>query len=101
MTNTPHPKSARSTILFGAVAGVALVAGLAVRIDDAPASGSGSATQTHAIAEWAGSQGLGGLSPASLSAAPRSVTALDVQIAEWARSQGLSGLSPASLAPLR
>jgi hypothetical protein len=102
MTNTTHHKSARSTIVFGAVAGLALVAGLAVRVDGAaPSSGPGTATESQAIAGWAGSQGLSGLSPASLSAAPRSAPALDVQIAEWARSQGLSGLSPASLAPVR
>src|SRR5688572_21425362 len=102
MTNTTHPRSARSTILFGAVAGLALVAGLAVRVADAaPASGPGTATHSHAIAEWADSQGLSGLSPASLSALTPSALALDVQIAEWARRQGLSGLSPASLAPVR
>ena len=107
MTNTKHTQSTRTTIALGAAAGLAVVASLAVRVGDpSPPSGAGTATESHAIAQWASSEGLTGLSPASLRVAPRSATDLDVHlqqertaIAEWARSQGLSGLSPASLTP--
>ena len=99
MTHTTHTQSTRTRIALGAAAGIALIASIAVRIDDQPQGPrSREAAESNAIADWARSQNLTGLSPASLGAAPRSAPALDVQIAEWARSQGLSGLSPASLA---
>lgn len=109
MTNTKHTQSTRTTIALGAAAGLAVVASLAVRVgDQSPPSGTGTATESRAIAEWARSEGLTGLSPASLRVAPRSATDLEASIqlermaiADWARSQGLSGLSPASLAPPR
>ena len=51
------------------------------------------------IAEWADSEGLTGLSPASLTVIDpnRQATAELAGIAEWADSEGLTGLSPASL----
>src|SRR5688572_26628369 len=102
MAHPTHPQSVRSTILFGARAGLTVGAGLAVRVAAAAAaSGPGTAIPPLEIAERAGSQGLTGLSPASLGAPPLSAPARDAQIADWARTQGLSGLSPASLAPVR
>ena len=107
MTHTKHTQSTRTTIALGAAAGLALIAGIAVRVDDqTQGQRSRVAAESHAVAEWADSQGLFGLSPASLSVAPRSAPDLEARIqlertaiAEWARTQGLSGLSPASLAP--
>jgi len=108
MTNTKHTQSTRTTIALGAAAGLAVVASLAVRVSDQSLpSGAGTATESHAIAEWAHREGLTGLSPASLSGAPRSAPDLEASIqlertaiADWALTQGLSGLSPVSLAPL-
>ena len=107
MTHTKHTQSSRTSIALGAVAGLALIAGIAVRVDDQPQGRrSHVAAESNAVAEWAHGQRLTGLSPASLSVAPRSATDLEARIqsertavAEWARSQGLSGLSPVSLAP--
>jgi hypothetical protein len=107
MTHTKHTQSTRTTIALGAAAGLALIAGIAVRVDDQPqAQRSRVAAESNAVAEWADSWGLSGLSPASLTVVPRSAPDLQTRIqlertaiAEWARSQGLSGLSPASLAP--
>ena len=107
MTNTTHTQSTRTTIALGAAAGLAVIASLAVRVgDQSPSLGADTAAESHAIAEWAHGQGLTGLSPASLTAAPSLGTDLDARIqqeraaiAEWARPQNLTGLSPASLAP--
>ena len=107
MTNSTHTQSTRTTIALGAAAGLALLAGIAVRVDDRPqVQRSRDVAESNAVGEWARSQGLTGLSPASLSVAPRSAPVLEVrvqlertEIAEWARTQGLSGLSPVSLAP--
>jgi hypothetical protein len=107
MTHTKHTQSTRTTIALGAAAGLAVVASLAVRVDDEPRGQRAHvAAQSNAVAEWAFSEGLTGLSPASLSVTPRSApdlaTRLQLErtaIAEWARTQGLSGLSPVSLAP--
>ena len=107
MTHTKHTKSTRTTIALGAAAGLAVIAGLAVRVDAEPQGPrSRVAVESNAVAEWALSQGLTGLSPASLSVAPRSAPELEARIqleraaiGEWARTQGLSGLSPVSLAP--
>ena len=107
MTNTTHTQSTRTTVALGAAAGLALIASIAVRVgDQSPPSGAGTTTESRAIAEWARSEGLTGLSPASLSVAPRSAPDLEasiqlepVAIADWALTQGLSGLSPVSLAP--
>lgn len=107
MTHTKHHQSTRTTIALGAAAGLALIAGIAARVDD-QTQGQRSAVpaESNAVAEWAASQGLTGLSPASLRVTPRSAPDLETrsqlertEIAEWARTQGLSGLSPASLAP--
>ena len=109
MTNTKHTQSTRTTIALGAAAGLALIAGIAVRVDDQPqAQRSRVVAETSAIAEWANAQGMSGLSPASLRVAPLSATDLEASIqlerlaiADWASTQGLSGLSPVSLAPKR
>jgi hypothetical protein len=107
MTHTKHTQSTRTTIALGAVAGLALIAGIVVRVDAQPqGERSRVAAESNAVAEWARNQSLTGLSPASLSVAPRSAPDLEARIqlertaiAEWARTQGLSGLSPVSLAP--
>jgi hypothetical protein len=109
MTHTKHTQPTRTKIAIGAVAGLALIAGLAVRADGQPQTQHSRVTaETNTVADWARAQGLTGLSPASLrvasQAAPDLATQLELErdaIAEWARSQGLSGLSPASLAPSR
>ena len=107
MPHTKHTQSTRTTIALGAAAGLALIAGIALRVDD-PAQGQRShvAAESNAVAEWARTQGLTGLSSASLGVTPRSAPDLQARIqlertatAEWARTQGLSGLSPVSLAP--
>jgi hypothetical protein len=107
MTHTKHTQSTRTTIALWAAAGLALIAGIALRVDDQPqGQRSHVAAESNAVAEWARTQGLTGLSPASLSVTPRSAPDLETRIqlertaiAEWARTQGLSGLSPVSLAP--
>ena len=107
MTNTKHTQSTRTSVVLGAAAGLALIAGIAVRVDDQPhAQRSRVAAQTSAIAEWANAQGMSGLSPASLSGGQTGDSDLEARIqlertaiAEWARPQNLTGLSPASLAP--
>ena len=107
MTHTKHTQSTRTTVALGAAAGLALVAGIALRVDDPPQGPrSHVAAESNAVADWARTQGLTGLSPASLSGAPRSAPDPEARIqlertatAEWARTQGLSGLSPVSLAP--
>jgi len=80
------------------IASAAMAAGTDVSAVQRPGS-----EPTSTIAQWAASQGLSGLSPASLtpvrSAAP-SVDADGAAIAKWAISQGLAGLSPASLQPI-
>jgi hypothetical protein len=109
MTHTTHTQSTRTTIALGAAAGLALVAGIAFRVADQPQpERSAIAIESHAVAEWASSQGLSGLSPASLRVVPSSTPDFETRvqmeraaIAEWASRQGLSGLSPASLAPTR
>jgi hypothetical protein len=83
------------------VGGVIVVGGLTFGIGAALAQESPSsvpAVSDHpAIAEMARSNGLTGLSPASL--APTSDVYSDsAAVADWARANGLSGLSPASLA---
>ena len=107
MTNTTHTQSTRTRIALGTAAGLALIAGIVVRVDDQPqAERSRVAAETSAIAEWANAQGMSGLSPASLRigqpADPDLETRIQLErtaIAEWARPQNLTGLSPASLAP--
>jgi hypothetical protein len=109
MTHTTHTQSTRTRIALGAAAGLALIAGIAVRVDADPQSQrSSGAGQVNAIAEWANAQGMSGLSPASLRIGQPGDSDLEgriqlerIAVAEWARTQGLSGLSPASLAPPR
>ena len=107
MTHTKHTQSTRTTIALGAAAGLAVVASLAVRVSDqSQGQRSHVAAESNAVADWARSQSLTGLSPASLRGTPRSAPDLETRIqlertaiAEWARTQSLSGLSPVSLAP--
>ena len=107
MTNTTHTQSTRTRIALGAAVGLALIAGIAVRVDDQPhAPRSRVAAETSAIAEWANARGMSGLSPASLRIGQPGDSDLEARIqlertaiAEWARSQNLTGLSPASLTP--
>ena len=107
MTHTTHTPSTRTSIALGAVTGLALIAGIALRVDDPPqVQRSHVVAESNAVAEWARTQGLTGLSSASLSVTPRSAPENETRIqlertaiAEWARTQGLSGLSPVSVAP--
>jgi hypothetical protein len=107
MTHTKHTQSARTTIALSAAAGLALIAGIALRADEQPhGRATGQAKESIAVAVWARNEGLTGLSPASLTIAPQTAPDLATRvqlertaIAEWARNQHLSGLSPASLAP--
>ena len=106
MTHTKHTQSTRTTIALGAAAGLALIAGIALRVDDqSQGQRSNLAVTSNAVAVWAQRQGLSGLSPASLSvdrSAPDLETRIQLErtaIAEWTRRQGLSGLSPVSLTP--
>ena len=108
MTYTKHTQSTRTSIVLGAAAGLALIAGIAVRVDDQPSAlRSREVAETSAIAEWANAQGMSGLSPASLRIGQPDDSNLEariqlerIAIAEWARPQNLTGLSPASLAPI-
>ena len=108
MTNTKQTQSTRTSIVLGAAAGLALIAGIAVRVDDqAHAQRSPVAAETSAIAEWANARGMSGLSPASLSGGQTGEADPEARIqsethaiAEWARANGMTGLSPASMAPI-
>ena len=107
MTHTKQNRSTRTTISLGAAAGLALIAGIAPRVDDQPpAQHANVAVESYSVAAWAQSESLSGLSPASLrdvrSSDPETLNRLErAAIGDWARNQGLSGLSPASLAPVR
>jgi hypothetical protein len=53
---------------------------------------------TSGVANWAHSNGLSGLSPASVSTISAGAAAADLSgVAAWAEANGHSGLSPASL----
>jgi hypothetical protein len=105
---TTHAQSSRTSIALAAAAGLALIVGIALRVDDRPQrEPSVDVANLVAAAEWARSEGLSGLSPASLrvpqrfedEAAGRSQLERTA-IADWARTESLSGLSPVSLAPV-
>jgi hypothetical protein len=88
------------------VGGVVAIGGLTFGIGSALAQETGgrdapAVTDHPAIAEMARSDGLTGLSPASLSPLPMAPAGYgdNAAIAEWATTNGLTGLSPASLAP--
>jgi len=50
------------------------------------------------VAAWAAANGMTGLSPSNLAAAPvRSVSVDQSAVAAWATANGLSGFSPTSL----
>jgi hypothetical protein len=103
-----HHTRIRRTVAV-AVAGVSV--GLAATI--AVAAGTGPDTrpasyhpaERAAIADWARTENLSGLSPASLQPQSRQygwtprLAAEMAAIADFAREQGLSGLSPASMQP--
>ncbi|HSM67864.1 MAG TPA: hypothetical protein VK860_16270 [Ilumatobacteraceae bacterium] len=108
-TNTIEPQGSAPSgrpPLRHLVGGVVAIGGLTFGIGAALAQETGGrddpAVNDHpAIAEMARSDGLTGLSPASLSPSPTVPTGYDdnAAIAEWARTHGLTGLSPASLIP--
>jgi hypothetical protein len=68
----------------------------------APRANQQRTAELASIAEWADTEGLTGLSPASLTAIDpnQQRTAELASIAEWADTEGLTGLSPASLRPV-
>jgi hypothetical protein len=89
------------------VGGVVAIGALTFGIGAALAQETGgrhdpAVTDHPAIAEMARSDGLTGLSPASLSPSPTVLAGYgdNAAIAEWATANGLTGLSPASLAPI-
>ena len=101
-TNLPTSTATRRPRLRALVGGVIAVGGLTFGIGAALAQESPSsvpAVSDHgAIAEMARTNGLTGLSPASLAPSTGSAGYSDsAAIADWARSEGLTGLSPASL----
>ena len=97
---------AAAVVVAGVVFGVSGSFGLAAAEHSAPASPPQQMTEPAAVAEWARTQELTGLSPASLTA-PDRATAIDdddrrlaaeiAAIAEFARAKGLTGLSPATM----
>jgi hypothetical protein len=102
---TAEAVPARRPRLRALVGGVIAVGGLTFGIGAALAQDQPSsvpAVGDHpAIAEMARTNGLTGLSPASLApAATPSGYGDHEAIADWARANGLTGLSPASLAPV-
>ncbi len=80
------------------------IASLADAQPTAPAQ-TPQAVDLSGVADWAGTTGLSGLSPASLGpqstpVATPSAEPVDLSgVAEWARANGLTGLSPSSLGP--
>ncbi len=88
-------------LVGGVVAIGGLTFGIGAALAQDPAVQVGPAVADHgAIAEMARSNGLSGLSPASLASIPVSAWyGDDAAIAAWARSNGLTGLSPASVTP--
>lgn len=92
----------RRTAAAAAVVAATCLTGAAVAAphDKAPRSLHPVAVDQSEVTAWARSEGLTGLSPASLSAVPAPGAPIDQSdVAAWARSKGLTGLSPASLRP--
>ena len=108
------PETTRSASLRR-VLGIAAVVAASVTVVAAGVINAGAESASHpayatanqqqiaelkAIEDWARSEGLTGLSPASLHPINQQEIAELKAIAEWARVQGLTGLSPASLHPI-
>lgn len=93
-------------IAAGTVFGVTGAFALAAAEQSAELTPRQQALERAAIAEWATTNGLTGLSPAALTPNERPAgfdasRAAELQaIAEFARAEGLTGLSPASLQPV-
>jgi hypothetical protein len=105
-----HHRIGRATAVAvaGGVLGVCTTFAI-VSAEQSAQPASRSSLETRAVAEWARSHGLTGLSPASLAAPERDTDAesdVDARaaemaaIAEFAVEEGLTGLSPASLGPV-
>jgi hypothetical protein len=91
-----------AVVVAGTVFGVASTFAIANAERSTEVAPQKDATERAAVAEWARTQHLTGLSPASLVAVPDPVVESDIvaqlaAIAEFAREQGLTGLSPASM----
>jgi hypothetical protein len=90
-----------AVIVAGALAGVVGVGALVGANPSTPALRADS-DEHRAIVDFARTNGLTGLSPASLTPQPselRTRAAELAAIAEFARTNGLTGLSPASMGP--
>lgn len=109
---TPNATSGRSTpggmrrlrsVVIALLSVGALSAAGGVAFAQGPAEHVGPyVANTSVVAEWAQSNGLYGLSPASIASTPVLSTAeVGPSVADWARANGLSGLSPASVGPTR
>ena len=110
MTTRPiHRRIGRTVavVVAGSIVGVAGTLAIVAAADHpAQPADRRQAPARAAIAEWARSQNLTGLSPASLGA-PHQDLDVDARraaelaaIIEFAVAEGLSGLSPASLRPI-
>ncbi len=87
-------------LVGGVIAAGGLTFGIGVALAQESPSSVPAVGDHPAIAEVARTNGLTGLSPASLAATPVSNWYGDsAAIADWARANGLTGLSPASMAP--
>jgi hypothetical protein len=100
----PSARPRLRNLVGGVVAIGALTFGIGAVLAQEPGGRDDPAVTDHpAIAEMARSDGLTGLSPASLSPSPspRELVGYgdNAAIAEWATANGLTGLSPASLTP--
>jgi hypothetical protein len=104
--NPIRSRLGRAVVVVVAGSVVGITGALVASADERP---SRPADHRDAIAEWAKSNNVSGLSPASVSSANRNVNAdanlaaeysEHMAIAEYARGAGLSGLSPASLSPV-
>ena len=104
MTNRTHNQP-RFRIAVGVAVATAIgfsALGVASVADSQPATPASqrTAVDLSGVAAWAGTTGLSGLSPASVSRQQMQSGAVDLSdVADWARAEGLTGLSPASLAP--
>ena len=101
--SVPSRRPAMRALVGGVIAVGALTFGLGAALAQESPSSVPAVSDHPAIAEMARANGMTGLSPASLAAAPTAPTgdwyADSAAIADWARRNGLTGLSPASLAP--
>jgi hypothetical protein len=95
---------AAAVVVVGSMFGVASTIAIVSAERPARPTPQQQAAESAALAEWARTQHLTGLSPASLTAqdneAEARLAADLAAIAEFAVAEGLSGLSPASLRPV-